>query len=77
MIAENIIRSYKKNGYRIRTGEYELNIFGIRNTQEEGFNDLIGILYYDGKEFICDAFSACTNPRIFLNSLLPFGLNLR
>lgn len=63
--AEQIKKAFIKKGYELRTGEYELNIIGIRNdnAQPNSFDDTICVLFkdeYGDNTLVC--FPATTDP---------------
>ena len=67
-ISQSIQLAYKAKGYKFfPSGEYNLNIFGIRNaTREAGkFDDKIGVMYLDdSKQAHVHLWSATTDPGI-------------
>lgn len=62
---EKLKTAFHKKGYELRTGEYELNIIGIRNdtAKPNSFDDLICVLFkdeYGDDTLLC--FPATTDP---------------
>jgi hypothetical protein len=57
--------SYKRMGYKLFSGAYDLNIFGIRssNSVSNKFDDLIGVAYTDEKKVLnIKLYPATTDP---------------
>ena len=65
---EDVIHAYERMGYTLFTkGNFNLNIFGIRNQKDrdsEYFNDMIGLLYKDGGKWVLKKYDATTDPSI-------------
>lgn len=61
-----VIAAYKKMGYPLcEKGEYNLNIFGIRNEDDRdsnNFNDVIGVLYKKAGNWVLKVYDATTDP---------------
>ena len=65
---EQLKSAMKKKGYPLKTGEYELNIIGIRNdnAKPNSFDDTICVLFTDEyKDDTLLAFSCTTDPGLF------------
>lgn len=63
---ESVIKAYNRMSYPIFTkGDYNLNIFGIRNMKNvdaNTFNDLIGLLYKVNGDWVLKKYDATTDP---------------
>ena len=63
---ESVENAFKKNGYKYCTnGDYNLNIFGIRNQDDKDsdrFNDVIGVTYKENGNWVLKKFDATTDP---------------
>lgn len=61
-----LIEAYRRMGYRLfDTGEYNLNLFGIRNEDDphsNRFNDILGVLYKKGGNWILKKYDGTTDP---------------
>ncbi|MBA3706536.1 MAG: hypothetical protein H0W84_11755 [Bacteroidetes bacterium] len=65
---EQLQNAMKKKGYPLKTGEYELNIIGIRNdnAKPNSFDDLICVLFTDHyHDPTLLVFSCTTDPGLF------------
>lgn len=63
----DIVRAFNIKGYELKTGHYEMNIFGIRNndTTANTFDDLVGIVYRDEKNnWMIKQYKATTDPGV-------------
>lgn len=63
--SEQILQSFKTKGYEIKSLPYQMNIFGVRNSnsQANSFDDLVGIIYRDEKgNWQIRQYSATTDP---------------
>ena len=65
---EMAIAAYRRMGYTLFTdGDYNLNIFGIRNTADrdsEYYNDCIGVLYKVNGKWVVKKYDATTDPSV-------------
>lgn len=63
---DKVIAAYRKLDYPLCVnGDYNLNIFGIRNEDDKDsntFNDVIGLLYKVNGEWVLKKFDATTDP---------------
>lgn len=65
---DNVIAAYTKMGYNLfEDGDYNLNIFGIRNNDcvADTFNDLVGVLYKVDGEWQLHKYDATTDPGLY------------
>jgi hypothetical protein len=73
-----VIAAYKKMGYPLcEKGEYNLNIFGIRNEDDRdsnNFNDVIGVLYKKAGNWVLKVYDATTDPGLS-GRLNPMNVN--
>ncbi len=55
---------FRKKGYKVFTGKFDVNLFGIRSkeSQSDKFDDWVGYWCSDGKNIIFDIFPATTDP---------------
>lgn len=63
---ESVENAFKKNEYKYCTnGDYNLNIFGIRNEDDKDantFNDVVGVTYKENGKWVLKKFDATTDP---------------
>lgn len=63
---ESVENAFKKNGYKYCTnGDYNLNIFGIRNQDDKDantFNDVVGVTYKENGKWVLKKYDATTDP---------------
>lgn len=65
---ENVLETFKRKSYELKTGTYQLNIFGVRaNTQANNkFDDLVGVIYKDyGNVWNLRLYEATTDPGFY------------
>lgn len=66
--ADTVIAAYERNKYPLFTkGDYNLNLFGIRNEADkdsERFNDLIGLLYKVDGDWKLKKYDATVDPSV-------------
>ena len=62
-----LLQKVKAKGYRIFTeGLYNVNIIGVRRTDEPGkFDDTIALVYKDSQGWVCREWPATTDPTVF------------
>lgn len=61
---DTVIKAYNKKGYKLfDTGDYNLNIFGVRSKDmtANSFNDVVGVLYRIGTDWILRKWDASTD----------------
>lgn len=65
---ETVIAAYENNKYPLFTkGEYNMNLFGIRNEADrdsERFNDMIGLLYKVNEKWVLKKYDATVDPSV-------------
>lgn len=70
---EKVIDAYRRCGYPLYTnGDYNLNIFGIRDNEEvaDTFNDLICLLYKVDGKWVLKKYPATTDPGLYYRKKL-------
>ena len=63
-----LVKNYKRKNYPLfETGEYNINIFGIRADENVSntFNDALGVFYKSGGKWVVRKYSATTDPGLY------------
>ena len=65
---KKLLQAYDKKSYKLyNTGEFNVNLFGVRNMGDlhsNGFNDLLGVLYIENGEWKLFSCAGTTDPGI-------------
>lgn len=64
-LAGELVKEFKDNGFELKEGVMEMNIFGIRNSDSQAntFDDAVGLLYKNEKGvWIVKQYAATTDP---------------
>lgn len=75
--AEQILQAFKSKKYVVRDNLYQVNLFGIRNDNNESntFDDIVGFIYRDEKNvWNIQQYKATTDPGLFYR-LKPLNVN--
>lgn len=64
---DNLIAAYERNGYKLFTGDYNVNLFAIRSSDMTAntFDDMVGLLYQVDGEWVLKKYGATTDPGLY------------